>query len=187
MNDPSRYSPRLREALSNRTTTTRTPTSAPTQRVATTQVGSPGQRGHGGVVKVGTPNVRGKSEGAQRKITEMQKIKYTPKETATTTPSKVYNAMGLDVNASSTGWDTTPIRKFDNTEVYRHPANNNLYILGPSGRVAQYQPNHNRLFTQVGSSNVQASEYPDWFDDDTIDFLEDIGGITSDPYYSEGL
>ena len=101
------------------------------------------------------------------------------------TPSKVYSAMGLEgISAHSSRWDTVPIKKFGKNEIYQHPANNYLYIIGPEGQVAQYQPNHKRLYGQVGSNKAQTTKYPDWFDQDTVGFIKGMGGVTSDPFYT---
>ena len=132
------------------------------------------------------------ASGGPRKATAAEKARYasraiyTPRlaTSGVQVPSPVYKAMGLDITASKSGWDTNPVRTYDGNNIYVHPVNNYHYILGPNGQVAQYQWGHKRLYAQIGSGQTQTTTYPSWFDKRTIDYIKSLGGLTSDPFYS---
>ena len=136
---------------------------------------------------LGASSSTGKSLGAQKLIESMQPKRTT---SASNNPyaglkSEVYAARGLAIQASSTGWDTKPIRTFDGNKVYKHAATPTFYIIGPEGQYASYQYRHKRLWHDgLSDKTTLTIKYPSWFDKETIDYIEKMGGLTSDPYYS---
>ena len=81
-------------------------------------------------------------------------------------------------------WETEPVASSESNTVYQSPVNDYIHILGPKGQVAQYQPYHKRLYAQVGSKQKQTVTYPKWFDTETVEFIENLGGLTSNPFYT---
>jgi len=107
----------------------------------------------------------------------------TPTSKPISNPSTVYTAMGLNISAdtSSHKWDTKPTRTYDGNQIYVHPVNRVHYILGSDGQIAQYDWRHKKL-AEVGKEDT--NKYPSWFDAKTIAFIKNMGGLSSDPYYS---
>ena len=79
-------------------------------------------------------------------------------------------------------WQLEPIKTYNGNEIYFDKVANVYHIKGTKGQVAHYSWSHKRLQIKVDAK--QETEYPNWFDAETINYIESMGGLTSNPHYT---
>ena len=120
------------------------------------------------------------------KVARVEKQLSTSKARIQSMPG--YRAIPLNKPNWRTGqmsalkWELEPVKTYKDNKIYLDDIRKYYFIRGPENQVAEYQWGHKRLFTKEGKK--QTTKYPSWFSKETIDFLKNMGGLTSDPYYT---